>query len=199
MNRNILSVQSSINLSEREQRNGHKAAVIWLTGLSGSGKTSIGIEVEKQLFSLGVQAFLLDGDNIRQTLSDDLGFEIKDRAENIRRAGHLCHFFFEAGMIVIAAIISPLREKRQQVRRLFPEGRFIEVFIDCSLEECEKRDPKGLYQLARKGELPFFTGVGSPFEPPENPEIHLGTCHASIEKCCDQIVQFLMMQKIIPS
>lgn len=165
----------NIDLHERERKNGHKAAVVWFTGLSGSGKSSVARRLERRLFEDGVQTMLLDGDQVRHGLNGDLGFTPEDRTENIRRVGELSSLFFRQGSLVFCAFVSPFRADRDRARGLLPEGRFIEVFVDTPLEECEKRDPKGLYARARKGEIAHMTGISSPYEAPENPEIRLQT------------------------
>jgi bifunctional enzyme CysN/CysC len=165
----------NIDLAERERRNGHKAGVVWFTGLSGSGKSSIARLLERRLFDHGVQTMLLDGDQVRHGINGDLGFTPEDRTENIRRIGELASLFFRQGSIVLCTFVSPFREDRERARGLLPQGRFIEVFVDTPLEECERRDPKGLYARARRGEIAHMTGISSPYEPPQNPEIRLET------------------------
>jgi bifunctional enzyme CysN/CysC len=165
----------NIDLAEREKRNRHKAGVIWFTGLSGSGKSSIARLLERKLFDAGVQTMLLDGDQVRHGINGDLGFTPEDRTENIRRIGELASLFFRQGSIVLCTFVSPFREDRDRARGLLPQGRFIEVFVDTPLEECERRDVKGLYARARKGEIAHMTGISSPYEPPEDPEIRLET------------------------
>jgi len=149
--------------------------VLWFTGLSGSGKSTIANLVEKQLHALGRHTYLLDGDNVRHGLNRDLGFTDADRAENIRRVAEVARLMVDAGLIVLVSFISPFRAERQFARSLFAEGEFLEVFVDTPMEECERRDVKGLYAKARSGQLPNFTGIASPYEPPEQPEVHLRT------------------------
>jgi bifunctional enzyme CysN/CysC len=160
---------------EREARNGHKAAVVWMTGLPGSGKSTIGAIVERELFASGTQTMLLDGDNVRHGLSGDLGFSERDRMENIRRVGEVAKLFYEQGTVVICTLVSPFRRDRERVRALFPAGSFLEVFVDCPLEICAQRDPKGLYKKARQGAVSSFTGVSDGYEPPEQAEIVVKT------------------------
>lgn len=167
---------------------GQRACVVWLTGLSGSGKSTIANLVEKRLFDLGRHSFLLDGDNVRHGLNRDLGFTEADRIENIRRVGEVAKLMADAGLIVITAFISPFRAERAMVRRMLPEGEFLEVFVDTSLEEAERRDPKGLYAKARAGELRNFTGIDSPYEPPEAPELHIDTLAMNAEEAAERIV-----------
>lgn len=165
----------NIDLAERERRSGHKAAVVWFTGLSGSGKSSIARLLERRLWDSGIQTMLLDGDQVRHGINGDLGFSPEDRTENIRRIGELSSIFFRQGSLVLCTFVSPFRTDRERVRGLMPEGRFVEVFIDTPLEECEKRDVKGLYARARRGEIAHMTGISSPYETPENPEVRLQT------------------------
>jgi bifunctional enzyme CysN/CysC len=165
--------------------------VIWFTGLSGSGKSTIANLVDKQLHQLGMHTYLVDGDNIRHGLNKDLGFTDEDRVENIRRIGEVVKLMVDAGLIVLTAFISPFRSERKMTRELFAEGEFIEVFIDTPLELAEERDPKGLYTRARSGQLKNFTGVDSPYEAPENPEIILKTSQNSAEELAMKICSFL--------
>jgi bifunctional enzyme CysN/CysC len=165
----------NIPRAEREARNGHRAIVVWLTGLPGSGKSTIGALVERELYAQGVQTMLLDGDNVRHGLSGDLGFSEHDRSENIRRVGEVAKLFFEQGAVVICTFVSPRRQQRDGVRALLPDGRFLEVFIDCPVEECARRDPKGLYRKAKDGALPGLTGLSADYEPPEAPEFVVRT------------------------
>jgi bifunctional enzyme CysN/CysC len=150
-------------------------AVLWFTGLSGAGKTTIANLVEKLLHAKGRHTFLLDGDNVRHGLNRDLGFTVADRVENIRRVAEVVKLMNEAGLIVLVSFISPFRSERQMAREMLPKGEFIEIYVDTPLEECERRDPKGLYRRAKAGEIQDFTGISSPYEPPEQPEIHLQT------------------------
>jgi len=174
---------------------GQKPAVLWFTGLSGAGKSTIANIVEKKLAARGRHTFLLDGDNIRHGLNRDLGFTEADRIENIRRVGEVAKLMADAGLIVLTAFISPFRAERHMVRRMLPEGEFIEVFVDTPLEEAEKRDPKGLYAKARAGELKNFTGIDSPYEPPENAEIHIDTTELSAEEAADYIVEKILNRR----
>ena len=169
-----------------------KPAVLWFTGLSGAGKSTIANLVEKKLSHLGRHTFLLDGDNVRHGLNKDLGFTQADRIENIRRIGEVAKLMTDAGLIVLTAFISPFRAERDMVRQMLPEGEFIEVFIDAPLEEAEARDVKGLYKKARSGELKNFTGIDSPYEAPEQPEIRINTMSTSAEEAAEQIVRQLL-------
>ena len=181
----------NIPLPEREAQNGHRAAVVWFTGLSASGKSSVAREVERRLFADGCHTTLLDGDQLRHGLNGDLGFAPMDRTENIRRVGEVASLFFRQGNIVLCAFVSPFREDRQRARDLVPEGRFVEVFVDTPLEECEHRDPKGLYARARKGEIAHMTGLTSPYEPPESPEILVKTEGRTIEESVAEVIRAL--------
>jgi adenylylsulfate kinase len=174
-----------------------KGCVVWFTGLSGSGKSAVANKLEKRLFDLGRVVYVLDGDNIRYGLCSDLGFSDFDRKENIRRISDVSALFANAGIITLTAFISPFRRDRLKARKKLPEGRFVEVFTDANLNVCEKRDPKGLYRKARKGEIKDFTGIDSPYEPPENPEIILKTDEMTVESCVEKIIDFLVLNKVM--
>ncbi len=180
-----------------ERRNGHRGAVVWFTGLSGAGKSTIAREVEWRLFEMGKHVFVLDGDNVRHGLNRDLGFSPKDREENIRRVGEVAKLFRNAGMIVLTAFISPYRKDREQVRKLLPEGDFLEIYVKCGVDTCIQRDPKGLYQKALRGEIPEFTGISAPYEPPEDPELVLDTEQMSVEECVDAVIDLLDRRGIL--
>jgi len=186
-----------ILLQDRELRNGHKGAIVWLTGLSAAGKSTIAQALEQKLFDNNTQTYILDGDKIRKGLCSDLGFSPEDRAENIRRIGEVAKLFQETGAIIIVAFISPYRADRDHVRKIVSAGRFIEVFVDCPLKKCEARDPKGLYAKARKGEIPEFTGISAPYEQPLHPEIHVKTDTQNLEQCVEIILAYLKDQKIL--
>ncbi|PMM03999.1 adenylyl-sulfate kinase [Vibrio breoganii] len=190
-NQNIVWHQASVTREQRQQLKGHKPAVLWFTGLSGSGKSTIANAVELKLNQLSVHSYLLDGDNVRHDLNSDLGFSDEDRIENIRRIGEVAKLFVDSGSLVLTAFISPFIQDREQVRSLLPDGEFIEVFVDTPIETCELRDPKGLYKKARKGEIKHFTGLTSDYEAPQAAEIHLKTDHQSIEESAEQVVQYL--------
>ena len=186
-----------IGRSEREALNGHRPAVLWFTGLSGSGKSTIADLVERQLYQRGVRTFLLDGDNVRHGLNRDLGFADADRVENIRRVGEVAKLFTQAGLVVLCSFISPFRAERRMLRELLPEGDFIEIFVDTSLEDCMQRDPKGLYAKAMKGEIAHFTGVTSPYEAPENAELVLRTCELSPAQAADRVIEELTSRGVV--
>ncbi len=175
MNENLIRHTHPIGKSDRLKNNGHQAKVIWLVGLSGSGKSTLAGNIEAILHQKGYKTYLLDGDNIRLGLNNDLGFSSKDRTENIRRIAEVARLFNEAGIIVLSAFISPLAADRAQAQRLIGSENFIEIFIDCPLRVCEKRDVKGLYDKARKGLIPNFTGIDAPFENPKEPDLTVNT------------------------
>ena len=180
---NVHTQALTIDKAARAEMNGHKGKVLWLTGLSGSGKSTIANATEQVLFQRGVHTYILDGDNVRQGLNQDLGFTEADRVENIRRVAEVAKLMVDAGLVVITAFISPFRSERDMARSLFDEGDFIEVFVDTPLATAEARDPKGLYKKARRGELPHFTGIDSPYEAPQNPEATLNTATLTLEEC----------------
>ncbi|HSG48575.1 MAG TPA: adenylyl-sulfate kinase, partial [Longimicrobiales bacterium] len=187
----------NIALAEREARNAHRGAVLWFTGLPGSGKTTIARGVERRLFDEGCQTMLLDGDQVRHGLNGDLGFSPDDRRENIRRVGEVAALFMHQGCLTLCTFVSPFAEDRERARALAPEGRFIEIFVDTPLEECEKRDPKGLYARARKGEIAHMTGVSSPYEVPTDPEIRVETVDRSVDEIVDQVVAALRRRGVL--
>ncbi len=191
---NIFKLETKITRASREIQFGSKARVIWLTGISGSGKSSIASELESRLHQLNIPSFILDGDNIRFGLNQDLGFTEQDRVENIRRAGEVAKLFLEAGIMVICSFISPYKADRQMVRELFENEDFIEIFVNTPLKEAEKRDPKGLYKKARRGEIPNFTGISSPYEKPARPEIIINTIETSVKKSVDKIISFINLK-----
>jgi adenylylsulfate kinase len=194
---NITWHNSIVTKKERRDQNGHQSFVLWFTGLSGSGKSTMANAVAKALFDLKINNYVLDGDNIRFGLNKDLGFSEKDRTENIRRIGEVAKLFVDSGQVVLTAFISPFHEDRNQVRTLVEEKEFVEVYVKCPLDECEKRDPKGLYQKARNGEIAGFTGIDSPYEEPTNPELVIETCIYSIDDCVAQVLNYLKNKKYI--
>ena len=186
-----------VDREARAAAHGHRGAVLWFTGLSGSGKSTIGHRVERMLIERGAFAYVLDGDNVRHGLNSDLGFAAEDRVENIRRIREVARLFADAGALVLSAFISPYRKDRDRVRGLMSPGEFIEVFVDTPLEICEARDPKGLYKKARAGEISNFTGLDAPYEAPENPEVHLQTANLSVDAAAAQVTRYLDEQNIL--
>lgn len=197
MDKNIVWHEQIVTREQKHNLKGHKSCVLWYTGLSGSGKSTIANAVEKKLFELGKHTYTLDGDNVRHGLNKGLTFSDEDRVENIRRISEVSKLFVDAGIIVSTAFISPFKEDRQQARDLLNTGEFIEVFIDTPIEVCEQRDPKGLYKKARAGEIKNFTGIDSTYEAPESPEIHVKTAEQSIEECVEQVVCYLKEANIL--
>lgn len=191
MSTNLTWHEAAIQKEERQQKNGYEGKIVWFTGLSASGKSTIANAFSRRLFDLNRQVYVLDGDNIRQGLNSDLGFGDEARKENIRRIGEVAKLFIDSGQYVLTAFISPFREDRQTVRDLVGEGEFIEVYVKCSIEACEERDPKGLYKKARKKEIPSFTGISSPYEEPLKPEIVLDSEKYSVEECVEQLLKEL--------
>ncbi|MGE3488201.1 MAG: adenylyl-sulfate kinase [Nitrospira sp.] len=194
---NVVWHQATIDRQKREAMNGHKSAILWFTGLSGSGKSTLAHAVEEKLHEQKCRTFVLDGDNIRHGLCGDLGFSDEDRVENIRRIGEVSKLFIEAGVIAMTAFISPFRADRERVRGLVMHGDFIEIYCKASLEVCEQRDVKGLYKKARAGEIKAFTGISSPYEAPDKPEIIVETGADSLDKCADQVLDLLRERGIL--
>jgi len=194
---NIYWHEGAITRREREHLNGHRGFTIWFTGLSASGKSTIAVATEEALYELGCRTYILDGDNIRHGLNKNLGFSPEDREENIRRIGEIAKLFRDCGIINMTAFISPYRKDRKAARELGNENEFIEVFVDCPIEVCEQRDPKGVYLKAREGVIKEFTGISAPYEAPESPEIHLYTDQMSVEECVDFILNYLLSHKYI--
>jgi adenylylsulfate kinase len=189
--KNIVWHHSTVSKQEREKISGHKGCTVWLTGLSGSGKSTLANLLEKALWERGVRSYVLDGDNIRHGLNKDLGFSPADRTENIRRIGEVAALFTDAGVVAVTAFISPYRADRDRVRAIMKPGDFVEVFVDCDLTECEKRDPKGLYKKARAGEIPEFTGISAPYEAPEKPELVIKNTKQSPEESLREMIGYL--------
>jgi adenylylsulfate kinase len=194
---NITWHETSISKADRRVQNGHGSCTLWFTGLSGSGKSTIANAVSHELHRLGISEYVLDGDNIRHGLNKDLGFSDHDRTENIRRIGEVAKLFVDSGKIVTTAFISPFRSDREGVRALFEPGEFIEVYISCPLQECERRDPKQLYAKARRGEIKDFTGIDSPYEEPEQPEITIPSNQVKVAEAVELVLNYLRGQKII--
>ena len=194
---NVTWHDHAVSSADRSKLKKHKGAVLWFTGLSACGKSTISNTVDHMLNSQGVHTYLLDGDNIRMGLNKNLGFSAEDRAENIRRIGEVAKLFANTGIIAITAFISPYRKDRDAVRALLPEGEFLEIFMNTSLELCESRDPKGLYKKARAGQLKGFTGIDDPYEAPEKPELVLDGNSKSIDELADEVIAFLQQKGIL--
>ncbi len=194
---NVKWHQPTVTRERREARNGHKSFILWFTGLSGAGKSTLAHAIEEELYKMGCNTFVFDGDNVRHGLSKDLGFSQEDRKENIRRIGEMCKLFTEAGVIALTAFISPYIKDRNTVRQMVKDRDFIEIYCDCSLDICEKRDVKGSYAKARKGEIPNFTGISAPYEVPENPEIIVSTGRDTLEQCMDKVIKYLIDNNLI--
>lgn len=194
---NITWHDAGIRKEERREQNNHHSFVLWFTGLSGSGKSTVANAVAKALFDKNIRNYVLDGDNVRFGLNKNLGFSAEDRTENIRRIGEVSKLFVDSGQVVLTAFISPFQEDRAQVREILEGNEFLEVYVECPLEECEKRDPKGLYKKARSGEIRDFTGIDSPYESPANPELTINTSTQSVEECVQTVIEYLANRKFI--
>ena len=187
---------ATVTRERRENRNNNRGAVVWFTGLSGAGKSTIAHSLEEQLFQTGCLSYVFDGDNVRHGLCSDLGFTAEDRAENIRRIAEMCKLFVDAGVIALTAFISPLHSDRAMVRKLMGED-FVEVYCRCPIEVCETRDVKGLYKKARAGEIKDFTGISAPYEAPENPDLVIDTDKISLEKSVEKVMDLLIERDVI--
>ncbi len=194
---NIVWHAATVNKEERQKRAGHKSCVIWFTGLSGAGKSTLANAVEYELHQRGLASYVLDGDNIRHGLNRGLGFGAEDRKENIRRIGEVAKLFVDAGVITLTAFISPFQEDRDLARSLVEDGEFVEVYVKCPLEECERRDVKGMYQKARAGEIGQFTGISSPYEEPASPELVIESGELSVEESVQVVIDYLRQKGII--
>jgi adenylylsulfate kinase len=194
---NVVWHHATVTRKRREAMHGHRSTILWFTGLSGAGKSTLAHAVEERLHQLGCSTFVFDGDNVRHGLCADLGFSAEDRVENIRRIGEMAKLFLEAGVISLTAFISPFRADRARVRSLVPHGDFLEIYCACSLDVCEQRDVKGLYKRARAGEIKDFTGISSPYEAPEDPELALDTGEISLEASVAKIIDLLAERGII--
>ncbi len=197
MSSNIQRQDYLVTRSDRERNNGHRGVVVWFTGLSGAGKSTIAAAVEQELTARGMHTYSLDGDNIRFGLCSDLGFSAADRAENIRRIGEVAALMHDAGLIVLSAFISPAKAHRDAVRARLPEGSFIEVHVATPLEACEARDVKGLYAKARAGEIKGFTGIDDPYEAPEQAELTLDTAGRTVDACVQEVIDLLETRGIV--
>lgn len=197
LSKNVIWHHATVTRQRREQLHAHRGVVVWLTGLSASGKSTLAHSVEEALHKRGCRTFVLDGDNVRHGLCRDLGFSLGDRAENLRRVGEIAKLFLEAGTIILAAFISPLRIEREKVRAMIPHGDFLEVYCDAAIEICEGRDPKGMYARARRGEIAEFTGISSPYETPTNPELTVNTAKYPLDECVESLLMLLWQRGII--
>lgn len=197
-NRNLTWHAHTVTRAERERLAGQRGCTLWFTGLSGSGKSTVANAVEDRLWQRGIRAYVLDGDNVRHGLNSDLGFSPEDRKENIRRIGEVAKLFVDASVIAITAFISPYQEDRDRVRAIHGEGDFVEVYVNCPLEECERRDPKGLYKKARAGQIPEFTGISDRYDVPTRPELELRTDLLEPEEAADQVVAYLEERGFVP-
>lgn len=195
--KNITWHHGLVERAEREKINRNRGVILWYTGLSGSGKSTIANAVEKKVFDGGYHTYVLDGDNIRFGLNSNLGFSPEDRTENIRRIGEVAKLFVDAGIIVSTAFISPYKNDRDRVRSIVDDGDMIEIYVKCALEICEQRDAKGLYQKARAGQIAEFTGISAPYEEPDNPEITVDSGKLSLNECCDMVMNYLKKNKYI--
>ncbi len=190
---------ATVTRARREQLNGHRSAVVWFTGLSGAGKSTLAHAVEEELHRRGCRTFVFDGDNVRHGLCSDLSFSLADRQENIRRIGEMAKLFVEAGVIALTAFISPMRADRERVRGLMPHGDFIEIYVRCPLEVCESRDVKGMYKKARAGLIKEFTGISSPYEEPEQPDLVVDTSNESLEASVGRVLSLLQSRGVVPA
>ncbi|MFA6900007.1 MAG: adenylyl-sulfate kinase [Desulfurivibrionaceae bacterium] len=194
---NVVWHQATVTRHRRELLNGHRACAVWLTGLSGSGKSTIAHAVEERLHGLGCRTFVFDGDNVRHGLCSDLGFSIEDRSENIRRIAEMARLFLDAGVIALCAFISPMHADRQKVRAIVGADNFLEIHCDCSVEICEQRDVKGLYKKARAGLIKNYTGISSPYEAPKHPDLLLETGRGVLADCVGKVVYLLRERGVI--
>jgi adenylylsulfate kinase len=196
-NTNIIWHHANVSRADREALHAHKSVILWFTGLSGSGKSTLAHAVEDYLHKMGVSTYVLDGDNVRQGLCSDLGFTDSDRTENIRRIGELAKLMTEAGIITLTAFISPFISDRDIARKLVPSGDFLEIYCSCPIETCEQRDVKGLYKKARAGQIPLFTGIGSPYQVPENPELIVNTHEQTLSESVEHVIKLLVQRGLI--
>jgi len=194
---NVIWHHATVTRQRRNEQNEHNSMVLWFTGLSGSGKSTIAHAVEEKLHQQGCRTIVLDGDNVRHGLCNDLSFGDDDRKENLRRIGEVSKIFIEAGVITLTAFISPFREDRERVRSLVPHGDFLEIFVDCSIKVCEERDVKGFYRLAREGKIQEFTGISSPYEEPEKPELVVQTDKQTLDESVELVINMLIGRGLV--
>lgn len=194
MTENVVRQTVKVSRADRQRLNGHKGICLWLTGMSGAGKSTIANAIEQSLHAQGVRTYLLDGDNLRLGLNQDLGFTEEDRQENVRRVAHVANLFVDAGVVVLAALISPFQADRATARQLFDDDSFVEIHVNCPVEVCEARDPKGLYRKAKAGLIQKFTGVSSPYEIPLHAEITLNTSTSTVDACVSEVIAYLEHQ-----
>ncbi|PHR69122.1 MAG: adenylyl-sulfate kinase [Lutibacter sp.] len=191
MKENIIPHDYQISKTDRNNLNEHNSFLLWFTGLSGSGKSTIANVVEQKLHKKGIKTYILDGDNIRNGINSDLTFTPEDRTENIRRIAEIANLMIDSGIVVLAAFVSPYKKDRENIKNIVKDGNFVEVFINTSIEECERRDVKGLYEKARKGEIKNMTGISAPYEAPENPDIKINTEQETVEQAVSQIIDYI--------
>jgi len=193
----IIWHQATVTRERRSQQNGHRSAVLWFTGLSGAGKSTLAHSVEEKLYQLGCRTIVLDGDNVRHGLCGDLAFTDNDRKENLRRIGEVSKLFIDAGVLTLTAFISPFQEDREKIRNLMPNGDFIEIFVECSIKVCARRDVKGLYKRAKSGEIANFTGISSLYEAPKDAELVIKTDDKTLEESVDEVMNILYDRGIV--
>ena len=189
--KNIFDQEYQISIEERKKANGHNSFLLWFTGLSGSGKSTIANKVEQELYNQGIKTYTLDGDNIRKGLNNDLSFSPEDRTENIRRIAETASLMIDAGLVVLAAFVSPYKKDRENIKNIVKDVNFVEIYVNTSVEECERRDVKGLYKKARAGEIKNMTGISAPYEAPDNPDIEILTEQESVDEAVMKIVDFI--------
>ena len=192
MTKNLIPHNYQISIKDRRQSNNHYSLLLWFTGLSGSGKSTIANVVENLLFQEGINTYVLDGDNIRKGINNDLSFSPEDRTENIRRIAEVANLMIDAGLVTLAAFVSPYKKDRENIKNIVKDVNFVEIFINTSIEECERRDVKGLYKKARLGEIKNMTGISAPYESPENPDIEINTENISVDAAAKEIVDYIM-------
>lgn len=199
MEKHIIPQDYQITVSDRNKKHQHQSFLVWFTGLSGSGKSTIANLVERRLFELGVHTYALDGDNIRNGINKNLSFSPEDRSENIRRIAEISNLMVDAGLVVLAAFISPYKKDRENIKKIVKDVNFVEVYVNTSVEECERRDVKGLYKKARVGEIKNMTGISAPYEAPENPDIEINTENETIEQAVNKIMAYITSKLQVPN